>query len=88
MVEHPGGARFLFESGQPLVIAQRGGGEDLDRHVAAETRVLGAVHRSHPALAEHAHDPVRTEHRVFLERHGVRRVYRNRVFHSVRVSYR
>jgi hypothetical protein len=67
MVQHPGGTRFLLEALDPLLIAERERGKDLHRHIAAEARVLGAIHRSHAALAEEADDPIRTEHLIRLE---------------------
>ena len=36
MIEHPGGARFLLEALQPLLVAECDGGQDLDRDTASE----------------------------------------------------
>ena len=58
MVEHPGGARFLFEA------AQRSGDrcerlrDQLDRDVAAEARVFRAIDLAHAAFTEPSDDLV------------------------------
>ena len=70
MIEHPGGARLLFEAQQPLAIADGDVGQNLDRHVAPEARVLGAIHHAHAALADNSSDLVRAQDRVRLQRHG------------------
>ena len=45
-------ARLALESGKALVVAGKGAWQNLDRHVAPEARVVGAIHLSHPAPAE------------------------------------
>src|SRR5205085_7712322 len=71
MIEHPGGARFLLESLQAFLVAERDRRQDFDRDVAAETSVRCAVDRAHTSLADPSGDPVRPEHRVFLEMHDL-----------------
>ena len=46
------------------------GRKDLDRHVAAEAGVAGAVDLAHPAGPDRAQDLVRPEPRSGCERHG------------------
>ncbi len=69
MVEHPGGARFLFEAHQPLAIARDEPRQHLDGHIAAEARVLGAIDGAHSTLADHLNNAIWTEDRIFLKRH-------------------
>jgi hypothetical protein len=47
--EHPG---LALEAGEPRGVEREGGGQDLERDVAAELRVGGAVDLSHPARAD------------------------------------
>jgi hypothetical protein len=43
---------LALEARQPLGVPGEVLGQDLDRHVAAERRVLGAPDHTHPALAD------------------------------------
>ncbi len=69
VIERRGGPRLLLEAADALGVGAQGGGEDLDRHVAPEARVPGAVDLPHPARAERADDLVRAEPRAGGE-HG------------------
>jgi hypothetical protein len=60
MAERRGQPSFLQEAGALLVVADAAA-EDLDRHAAAAVAFLGLVDLPHPALADRAHDLVRTE---------------------------
>ena len=71
MIEHACGARFLLESLQTLLVAERHRGQNFDGHIAAEASVGGAINRAHTPLADPSGNPVRPEHRVFLENHSV-----------------
>jgi hypothetical protein len=51
-------ASFLFEPPAPLCIRGQLGRHHLDRDLPAQPCVLGAIHRSHPALAELVDDAV------------------------------
>ncbi len=61
VVQDAGGLGLLLEAAQAVGVGGEGGGEDLDRHVAAEARVLRAVHLSHPARADGGEDLVGAE---------------------------
>ena len=52
---------LLLEPAQPVGVGGEGGGQDLDRHVAAQARVLRAIHLSHPARADLREDLVGAE---------------------------
>ena len=52
MVERAGGPRLLLEAAQALGVGGERGGQHLDRDVAAEPRVAGAVDLAHAARAE------------------------------------
>jgi hypothetical protein len=71
MVEHPDGARFLLEALQRLRVVGPDVGQHLDRDVAPEARVGGAIHHTHTAFADRTGNTVRPEHRLWLEGHGV-----------------
>ena len=49
MIEHPGRARFLLEASKPIGIVSERAGEDFDRDVAREARVLRPIDLAHPA---------------------------------------
>ena len=66
MIEHPRGARFLFEAQQTLAVADGDVGQDLDRHVAPEARVPGAIHHAHAAFTDNSSDLVRAQDGVRL----------------------
>jgi hypothetical protein len=48
VVEHPRRARFLLEAYEPFPIADRDTGQNLDRDIAPEARVLRAVNPPSP----------------------------------------
>ncbi len=52
VVEDAGGLRLLLEAAQAVGVGGEGGRQDLDRDVAAEARVLGAVDLPHAARAD------------------------------------
>jgi hypothetical protein len=54
-------AGLLLEALQALGIGGEGGRQDLDRHVAPQPRVVGAVHLAHPAGTQWRHDLVRAD---------------------------
>src|SRR5437867_12372627 len=41
--------RFVLETCHPLLIMHKGSGENFDRHLAAESRVFGAIDFTHAA---------------------------------------
>ena len=71
MVEHPGGARFLLEPLQLLLVAGGEVGQYFDRDVAPEARVFRTIDHAHAAFADDAGNAVRPEHRVWGEDHGL-----------------
>ncbi len=71
MLETGDRPRLLLE---PLAIGRFVGedvGQDLDRHVAIEGGVVGAVDRSHAATTDSLQDPVRTEALAFVGAHPI-----------------
>ncbi len=56
--DHVDRARLVEEAGDDVGIARQNGVQQLDRHLAAEDRVLGEVDDAHSALAQKARDPV------------------------------
>ena len=63
-----GGARFLLEAAARFGVDEVGG-QDLERHVAAQPRVARAVHLAHAADADRIDDFVRSETRACAEWH-------------------
>ena len=59
VVEHPGRDGLVLEASEALWIANDRLGKDLDRDVAADAAVVGAVDLSHAANAEPRDDFVR-----------------------------
>ena len=53
--------RFATESGEAIGIVGNGGKQDLDRNVAIQLRVAGAIDLTHPARTERGEDLERTE---------------------------
>ena len=68
VVQGAGGAGLLLEAAELLAIGDLLG-ENLDRHLALQARVTGAVDLTHRPRAEQPHDLVRAESRACLERH-------------------
>src|SRR4029079_7178406 len=60
---------LALEARQALGVAEEGLGEQLDRHLAPQARVRGAIDPAHPALAELASDLVGAEPDAGLELH-------------------
>ena len=58
MVELARGAGLLLEAAEPVGVGREGGGQDLDRHVARQARVAGAVDLAHSARAQESRDLV------------------------------
>ena len=56
--DHVDRARLVEEAGDDVGIARQHGVQQLDRHLAAEDRVLGEIDDAHSALAQKARDPV------------------------------
>ena len=56
-----GGPGLLLEAAQAIGVGGEGGRQDLDRDVAAEARVLGAVDLPHAARADGGEDLVGAE---------------------------
>ena len=52
MVEDPGGARFQLEPVNAFGVVRELGRENLDRHLAAEAAIEGAIDLAHPAGAK------------------------------------
>ena len=61
VVERGEGARLTLEAGQALGVLRHRRREHLDRDVAPELRVRGAVHLAHPARADGGGDAVVAE---------------------------
>ena len=70
MIELPGGARLLLEPMHPAGIGRQRLGDQLDRHVATETRIARAVDVAHAAGAQPADDLVRTDPRAGRDARG------------------
>jgi hypothetical protein len=87
MVEHPRRARFLSRSGAALRVVREIAGEDLDRDVASEARVDGAIHLAHAARADLCGDPVRTELRAGNEHRWAKDSSRERAQTGVSVPH-
>ena len=64
MVERREDFGFPFESGQPLRVGDKRIGQHLDRHVAVQGRVVGAIHLAHAARADLRGDFVDAELRA------------------------
>jgi hypothetical protein len=70
MCERGDGKCFLFEAPDPFRVAGELGGQDLDGHVPAQPRVVGAVHGSHASGPEQPDHVEGTEAGAGGERHG------------------
>jgi hypothetical protein len=69
MVERCENVGLPLESLLPQLVVGEEIGEDLDRDLALQLGVLGAVHLAHPAGSEGAEDPVRAQSGPRSERH-------------------
>jgi hypothetical protein len=61
MVQGREHARFAFETGEPMGIGRERRRQQLDRDLATEFGVAGAIDLAHPAAADLRDDVVRTE---------------------------
>jgi len=62
MIEHPGRPRFLLEPPQRVGIVGEVARQHFHGDVAAQARILRAVHLAHAARTDGREDLVRTEH--------------------------
>ena len=58
MIERAGGARLPQQAGRGFGIADRVRRQELERDASFQIRILGQIHRAHPACADVADDPV------------------------------
>ena len=71
MIERSQDLRFALEAREPFGIEGEAVGQDLERDVPLERRVVGAIHLAHSAFAKLVEDAIRTEsiaasHRVLV----------------------
>ena len=71
MIQRRQHLRFTPESGQPVGIARERIRQHLERDVAIELRVAGAVDLAHAAGANGSDDLVRPKTRAWTQRHGL-----------------
>ncbi len=76
MIERGQNLRLALEAGQPVAIEREELGEDLERDVAIERCVAGAIHLAHAARAERREDLVGTELNASANGHREPRVAR------------
>ena len=78
VIERRGGVRFLDKPATAILVADAVRRQHLDRDLAVEPRIAGAIHLAHPTGADEREDLVRPECRARLEGHasGIRRHYR------------
>jgi hypothetical protein len=69
MVQRGDRASLAFETLATVAVGHPGGGQNLDRHVAAKTRIVSPVDLAHAAGAEHLRDLVRPESRPWVKGH-------------------
>ena len=70
MVQRGEGLRFVPEPGGALGIRGEHLGQDLDRDVAIQAGVAGAIHLAHAPLTQLPDDGVHAEAHVDVQRHG------------------
>ena len=63
MIQRRQRLRFALEPREPVRIGGKELRQDLDRHVAIELRIAGAIHLAHSARADGLRDFVRAESR-------------------------
>ncbi len=66
MIQTPGLSAFFVKTGQHLWIARHSLGQGLDRNLAADLAIDGAIDNPHTAAAQHL------DHIVFADALGVR----------------
>ena len=71
MVEPAGGLGLLLEAAQALAIGGEALGQDLDRDLAVEARVLGSVDLTHAARPNGGKNLVRPEASAGRQQHGL-----------------
>ena len=64
MIQRRRGAGFLLEAAKAVGIRRIRGGQDLDRDLASETRVVGEINLAHSATAQQVQDFVGAEQRA------------------------
>ncbi len=69
VVQRGEGPGFTLEAGEPVRIADKGAREDLERHVAPEPSVAGAIHLAHAPGAQGSEDFVVAENRTGTQAH-------------------
>ncbi len=70
VIERGGRERFLFEAAQAIGVSRDRGRQHFDGDVAAQPRVVGAVHLAHTARTDGADDLVRPETGAGLHCHA------------------
>ena len=65
MVERGEDSRFALETRQPLGGTGQRLGQNLDRHIAAQSRIAGAVDFAHPAHANHRTELIGAQRAAF-----------------------
>src|ERR671925_339370 len=68
MVERPCCAHFLFEATESLEVRRKALRQYLDRDIATDAGVAGAVDFAHPSRADQPYDLVSTDQRAGRER--------------------
>jgi len=69
MIERGDGAGFLLEAGAPAGIGRDVGGQNLDGHVASQSRIAGAVDFAHGSGSQTGDDFIRSKVRERCLRH-------------------
>ena len=64
MIERGERFRFAFEPHEAIGVRREGLGQDLQRDVAIEARIAGAIHDAHSAFPKRRHDFIRPEPRA------------------------
>ena len=72
MIEPRHGARLPLEAGEAVGVRGYFGGQHLERHLAPQSQVLGAIHLAHPAGADLGDDLVVAEPEFRGDRHAGR----------------
>ena len=68
MIERGEHLRFAGESRDAIRVVRKAVGQDLERNVATELRIAGAIHCSHSAFAQFRSDAIRAQD--LAELHG------------------
>ena len=70
MIERRENLGFTLEPHQALRIGGHAGGQHLDRNVALQARIAGAIHLTHPTRADRRFDAIGADARARRQRHG------------------